>query len=711
MSKRKCGVIDFFFSKAAPNQSQAASASCSCRDDPSSYAETKSVTKADSVGDSAADVSERTPLPECWDLNHWLEYKQKYPWMFVENGFLGCDVCREVKRLGASVSQSIYVSKEWSSGTITQYGKTKKEMLTSLRKKIHIHKLSEAHVKASDILAVSRRKILQTHMEEQHKLASTTKVFRTAYFCAEKCRPFADFQDLLGLQVANGADLLCVLHSERKAAQIVDCVAGEMRRKLCKAIVEQAAKMSVYVDESTTHSVFMVYLRASVNGEEPLTFFLDLLDLPKGDLRTVDVALVACLAKHGFGHDFLAENLIGVCSDGASAELGRTSGFLERLNKKYPQLVKWHCLCHRLEACVSDTLDSIPGLHHVTSFFENLFAACHQSPKNLFDLSECSKELESQILQIGKVSSIRRVACSQKAVQAVWEAYPALHRHFAKASLSSAHNVHRKSLFGGLHKLLTSEDYLLNLAMVADSVQEVGLLSDALRRHDITLVRACQLIHRSVRAMEKLKDMRGKHQREAMESLERGNFKGVTIKVETRGQVRANFPHFYQCLVDNLRSRLYTPNANRGPQTSPPDDFATLVSEIDILDSHRWPTNVDSPWFEGEEKLEQLCKRFRLDYPSICEAFRDFIDNGGTAVPESLKPLMTAVNSLPVTSGDCGRGFGAMNLMMSPIRSRLGVKRESSRLFVSLVGPPVQLWDPLPYVVKWLNARADEATS
>ncbi|CAH2276837.1 E3 SUMO- ligase KIAA1586-like [Pelobates cultripes] len=199
---------------------------------------------------------------------------------------------------------------------------------------------------------------------------------------------------------------------------------------------------------------------------------------------------------------------------------------------------------------------------------------------------------------------------------------------------------------------------------VADAVQEMGLLSEALQRDDITLPRAYQLINRSVRAVEKMKDMPGKHLKEIMESLEKGNFKGVTINPEsTKGQ--------------------------------------------------RWPINVDSPWFEGEAKLEQLCKRFRLRYASICEGFRDYIDNGGADIPKNLKPVVTAVNSLPVTSGDCERGFSTINLVMSPIRSGLGIERLSSLLFISLIGPPVHLWDPLPYVTKWLTTHrsADDTKS
>ncbi|CAH2222470.1 Hypothetical predicted protein [Pelobates cultripes] len=302
MSKRKSSITDFF-TKASNKKSHDDSASCSTQSEPLlqqavSAAETTSVSES-AVVDMVTDVAED--------------------------------------------ADGVSISKEWTTGTITPYGKTKKDMLTSLRKKIHIHKISEAHVKAGDIQAVSRKEILQSNIAEQqkHKFASTTKVFRTAYFCAKKNRPFTDFRDLISLQVANGADLGCILHSEYTAAQIIDCIASEMRKKLCKAIVEQAPKISVYIDESTTvstHSVLIVYIRASVNGKDPVTFFLDLLDLPKADAQSIEATLLACLSKFGFSNDFLDENWIGACSDGASVMLGRKSGVLERLSQNIHRL-------------------------------------------------------------------------------------------------------------------------------------------------------------------------------------------------------------------------------------------------------------------------------------------------------------------------------------------------------------------------------------
>ena len=297
----------------------------------------------------------------------------------------------------------------------------------------------------------------------------------------------------------------------------------------------------------------------------------------------------------------------------------------------------------------------------------------------------------------------------------MWESYPALHKHFFQSSLCTSRDAKHRSTFSGLHKILTSADFLLNLAVVADAVHEIGTLSESLQRDDVTLPRAYQLISRAIRAIEKLKDFPGRHRKEAEEAIECGLFKGVSMSSEdSRGQVKINLPQFYHNLSDNLHSRLYAQSSsNRSAMSTQSDEFLTLASQMDVLNPHKWPNNIDSPWPDGEEKLQNLCRRFSLNCHHILEGFRDYVDNGGSKIPEQLCPILRAINTLPVTSSDCERGFSTMNLIMSPLRNSLGITRLSSLMFIKLMGPPLQLWNPLPYVNRWLTAHrhADDTRS
>ena len=86
-------------------------------------------------------------------------------------------------------------------------------------------------------------------------------------------------------------------------------------------------------------------------------------------------------------------------------------------------------------------------------------------------------------------------------------------------------------------------------------------------------------------------------------------------------------------------------------------------------------------------------------------AYREYRDCKGTRTPAFLKRLINYANTIPVSTAACERGFSKMNIICSPLRSRLTVPHMSSLMFISICGPPVALWEPLLYVKHgWLTA-------
>jgi hypothetical protein len=66
---------------------------------------------------------------------------------------------------------------------------------------------------------------------------------------------------------------------------------------------------------------------------------------------------------------------------------------------------------------------------------------------------------------------------------------------------------------------------------------------------------------------------------------------------------------------------------------------------------------------------------------------------------------------IPVSTAACERGFSRMNLICTNLRTRLTVKHISSLMFISLSGPPISIWQPLPYVKSWLLNHRRSTTS
>ena len=63
--------------------------------------------------------------------------------------------------------------------------------------------------------------------------------------------------------------------------------------------------------------------------------------------------------------------------------LGRKAGVGTLLKLKYPKIVLWHCLNHRLELAVSDAMKDSNCYNNFQAFLEKLYSVYSLSPKNV----------------------------------------------------------------------------------------------------------------------------------------------------------------------------------------------------------------------------------------------------------------------------------------------------------------------------------------
>lgn len=80
--------------------------------------------------------------------------------------------------------------------------------------------------------------------------------------------------------------------------------------------------------------------------------------------------------------EYLKNHLIGIATDGAAVMTGKDSGLFVRLKKDFPSLKSVHCLAHKLELAVHDSLKCVTGCNHFEHFISKLYTMYHQSTKN-----------------------------------------------------------------------------------------------------------------------------------------------------------------------------------------------------------------------------------------------------------------------------------------------------------------------------------------
>mgnify|MGYP003423545848 FL=1 len=84
---------------------------------------------------------------------------------------------------------------------------------------------------------------------------------------------------------------------------------------VCGALVSNKHKFAVLIDESTTISksaTMILYIRTSFDGMQPVTFFLDLVELQCFNAASITLSLLQCLNKHGFSDEFIKEHFVEI---------------------------------------------------------------------------------------------------------------------------------------------------------------------------------------------------------------------------------------------------------------------------------------------------------------------------------------------------------------------------------------------------------------
>lgn len=656
--------------------------------------------------------------PSVWSADQWIEKKKTYPFLFCKDGSVGCKICRDVGGAQSSTGPGLGLAVEWATCQVRRTARGREQQLRSLRKKIFKHAHSKTHVNAHKILQQSRKKHLEVTVSKmnEHEEQTTCKAFRTIYYLAVNNRPFTDYKGLLELQKCNDTELGSGLTSRYSGKEMLVHISREMRMIACRQIKSTGRHISVLVDEATTisnKSTLIIYLKctsSSVPTSEAHFMFLDLVELDSQKADTIVESLLKCLAEFGFDNSYLTEHLVAFASDGASVMTGNKSGVASQLAMKYPNIVTWHCLNHRIELAVGDAAADATGVNHFRSFMDALYSLYSRSPKTQKRLESEAAELDIQLKKIGRVLNTRWVASSFRAVDAVWNNFSCLAAHFESSSnpSSSTYDKELRSTYSGLRTKLCSPQFVQDLALMYDCLEELKFLSESLQKRNTNVPEADKLIRRTIRRIESFKEKPGLKMTEA-DSARQSLLLGTTRLTSNAKHVTINPNMFLQSLADNLRRRLMTVASDGsgmhmhvacGSTQQQESQSNKLIDQLSVLNPDNWPAEMEVDY--GEEQLRLLCRRFGLHYSTARDAFSDFKDSGGRKIPLDLHPLMNAINTIPVSTAECERGFSAMNVIFGDHRAKLLIKHVSALMFVKLHGPPLQQWQPLRYVKSWL---------
>ena len=107
--------------------------------------------------------------------------------------------------------------------------------------------------------------------------------------------------------------------------------------------------------------------------------------------------------------------------------------------------------------------------------------------KNQRELSEACQEVEVRFLQIGRVLDMRWISSSLRSVRAVWTCYGALYAVFTAPADDPDRDAKTRSKMKGLVKHLASVQFVNDIGLMYDILQELLSLSLELQKQALTL--------------------------------------------------------------------------------------------------------------------------------------------------------------------------------------------------------------------------------
>lgn len=367
--------------------------------------------------------------------------------------------------------------------------------------------------------------------------------------------------------------------------------------------------------------------------------------------------------------------------------LGRKAGVVTKLAEKYTSLFSWHCLNHRLELGVNDAVREVTAINHFKCFLDTLYSLYSQSNKNQRELTEASHELEANLLRIGRVLDVRWISSSFRTVKAVWTSHKALAHHFQCATNDILRDGIEKKKYSGLLARLASVEFVSDLGLMYDALNELSQLSLELQSRTMTIPRSQVLIKRTIRVLQSFKESPGEKMSEALLAKQTHVLNGVVLRDNNKLKC-VNPSQFLQSLINNLTQRL----CNEEQRES------EFLLDLDVMEQSKWPQNPSIRF--GEKEIKRLCLRFRLDAEKAIRGMRELLEEPGSH-PDDLQPLSLCIRTIPCSSAECERDFSLMNIIETDRRSSLLVRNVSSLMFININGPPLSLFNCKTFVKSW----------
>ena len=643
------------------------------------------------------------------------EWICEYPWLTLEGSgterVMKCKFCTECK-----------VASVWAREGSTNFQKSS----------VSRHHASSEHQRAESKLLQQRSCAHNSQQEVDSAPVQVNddehKLFRTVFYAADEGLPTKQVNKQLDLQRINGAEIKYRQLSWDTLCEIQSCITKAIRDELVSEIV-QSEFYSIMIDESTDLTVqkhLSICIKYVKNGEA-VTKFLTNVNVEDGKAHTIVRHVVTALENHGLK----PEKMVSLATDGAATMMGHKTGVGVQLKSKHsPFMVQTHCLAHRLNLAVVDSIKKNDTLVKFREKFNSLYHFMSSSSSRTSRLKSIQALLLEPELSIKEPHSIRWLGL-QKAVEAVYEGYGSI-----LATLSSF-AADKNAQASGLYKYFATYKTVLLVSFMLDVHEIIGKLSKSLQKDTISFSEMQPLIDGTLESLayleskdgESLTGMRGCIEIKSEDGDTKASLCGETLKYY-HGGVEEEFTslrkEYISSLQKNIKHRfrksdgdifselsvILEPRVSNEAEESEIQDalesLCDLYGEDKVTkmykDGSQQETPVDKLLNSDGVKKEWPMLRGMLkgsyskrDLKYVCKRVLTLHDS---LMPEIVKLCRIAL-SIAVTSVICERSFSYQNRIKNKYRSSLKEESLDNLLQIQMYEKDFYEYDPTEAVKLW----------
>ncbi|XP_064597900.1 zinc finger protein 862-like [Liolophura sinensis] len=225
----------------------------------------------------------------------------------------------------------------------------------------------------------------------------------------------SSFRTSVEIQKANGVQLISGADSGKRATKLVNIIASTVQTTV-KEVILQSSYFSMLSDGSqarkTNSEKELVMVRVVRDGV-PVYHCVGLENI--SDYGDATAHNVKCSLDNAFQNKLKVPDghyknmLICATADGASVNTGTYNGVLTQLKEERPWLVTMHCVSHRVELAIKDSICKQPQFEAVKDFMVDLFYYTKRSGKFVHHLQATAEALGAKMYKFPKVHGTRFV--------------------------------------------------------------------------------------------------------------------------------------------------------------------------------------------------------------------------------------------------------------------------------------------------------------